>query len=66
MSVPSKRKNKSRTNRGRSHDTLKRIKLIKCSKCSKPARSHHVCPSCGSYQGREIIKAKIKKNKEKK
>ncbi len=62
MSVPSKRRNKSRTNRGRSHEALKKINLIKCPKCKKPTRPHRVCPTCGSYQGREVIKLKVKKS----
>jgi large subunit ribosomal protein L32 len=66
MSVPSKRKNKSRTNRGRSHDALKKIKLVKCAKCGKPTKPHQVCLACGSYQGKEIIKLKVKKKKENK
>jgi large subunit ribosomal protein L32 len=65
MSVAKKRKSKSRTKRGRSHQALKKLKLIKCSKCGKPTLPHRVCPFCGSYQGKEIIKFKTKKKKEK-
>jgi len=65
MSVSKSKKSSSRTKRGRSHQALTVKKLTKCPKCSKPKMPHQVCPSCGSYQGKEIIKLKIKKKKEK-
>lgn len=63
MSVSKKRKSSSRTKRGRSHLALTKIKLTKCKKCGKLTMPHRVCPSCGTYQGKEIIKPKIKKKK---
>ena len=66
MSVAKKRKSKSRTKRGRSHQALIKPNLIKCSKCGRPTLPHRVCPFCGNYQGKEIIKLKTKKKKEKK
>lgn len=66
MSVPKKKKTSSKTKKGRSHQALAEIKLIKCPKCGKPTKSHQVCPFCGSYQGKEIVKLKIKKKKENK
>ncbi len=65
MSVPKSKKSISRTKRGRSHQALTVKKLIKCPKCDKPKMPHQVCPACGSYQGKEIVKLKIKKKKEK-
>lgn len=65
MSVSKKRKSSSRTKRGRSHQALTKIKLIKCSKCGKPTLPHRVCIACGSYQGKEIIKPKVKKKEKK-
>lgn len=64
MSVSKRRKSSSKTKKGRSHQALNKPKLIKCSKCSKPTLPHRVCPFCGSYQGKEIIKLKVKKKKE--
>lgn len=65
MSVPKKRKSSQRTRQGRSHDALKAKKMSKCSKCGKPKMPHTVCPSCGSYKGREVVKAKVKKTAKK-
>ncbi|OGY43337.1 MAG: 50S ribosomal protein L32 [Candidatus Buchananbacteria bacterium RIFCSPHIGHO2_02_FULL_38_8] len=66
MTVPPKRRPASAGKRRRSHQALAKIKTIKCPKCGKPTLPHRVCPFCGSYQGREIIKLKTKKKKEKK
>jgi len=66
MSVPGKRRSASAGKRRRAHQALKQPQLKKCPKCNKPILPHRVCLFCGSYQGREIIKIKIKKKKEKK
>ncbi len=63
MPVPPKRRSASKGRRGRAHQALVPIQLIKCKNCGKPTRPHHVCPSCGMYNGREVIKLKVKKNK---
>lgn len=63
MSVSKKRKSSSRTKRGRSHKALVKVKLVKCKKCGKSTMPHRVCSSCGTYQGKEIIKPKVKKKK---
>ena len=63
MSVSKKKKSRSKTARGRSHRALSKAKLIKCKKCGKSTMPHRVCIACGTYQGKEIIKLKIKKKK---
>lgn len=63
MSVSKKKKSRSKTARGRSHQALSKIKLIKCKKCGKSTMPHRVCAACGTYQGKEIIKQKTKKKK---
>ena len=63
MSVPAKRRSRSKTRRGRAHLALAKVKTIKCAKCGKPTMPHKACAACGYYKGREIIKPKIKSNK---
>lgn len=63
MSVSKKKKASSRTKRGRSHKALTKVKLVKCKKCGKSTLPHMTCPACGTYQGKEIIKPKVKKKK---
>ncbi|MFA5021761.1 MAG: 50S ribosomal protein L32 [Patescibacteria group bacterium] len=66
MPVPAKRRSRSRGRRNRAHDALTKNKLVKCPKCKKPTIPHRVCPNCGSYKGKEVIKLKTKKKREKK
>ncbi|PIR45294.1 MAG: 50S ribosomal protein L32 [Candidatus Vogelbacteria bacterium CG10_big_fil_rev_8_21_14_0_10_51_16] len=39
----------------RSHHALKAIGLGACPKCKTPIRSHTLCITCGTYNGRELI-----------
>ncbi len=55
MPVPKQRHTKSRRNRRRSHQALKRLNLVLCPKCSQSILPHRVCPNCGTYAGYEVI-----------
>ncbi|MBI3794846.1 MAG: 50S ribosomal protein L32 [Nitrospinae bacterium] len=44
----------------RSHDALSAKSLATCPNCQEPKLPHHVCPSCGMYDGQEIIKVETK------
>jgi large subunit ribosomal protein L32 len=39
----------------RAHDALVAGNPNECPSCGELKRPHHVCPSCGSYDGREVI-----------
>ena len=54
MAVPKSKISKSRRNMRRAHDGLSSIALIECSNCGEMKRPHHVCASCGYYDGREV------------
>jgi large subunit ribosomal protein L32 len=34
--------------------------LITCPQCRQYMRSHHVCPHCGTYRGRQVIEVKTR------
>jgi large subunit ribosomal protein L32 len=55
MAVPKKKVSKSRRGMRRSHDALKAVNTVECSNCGAQKRPHHVCDSCGYYNGRQII-----------
>lgn len=54
MAVPQNKISKSRRNQRRSHDFLVAANPNTCSNCGELKRPHHVCPSCGHYDGREV------------
>ncbi|HER25804.1 MAG TPA: 50S ribosomal protein L32 [Rhodospirillales bacterium] len=57
MAVPKKKISKSRRNMRRSHDALKANTYDECPACGELKRPHHVCASCGQYNGRDVIEA---------
>jgi large subunit ribosomal protein L32 len=41
----------------RSHHALSREAHSECSNCGELKRPHHICSSCGHYDGREVVPA---------
>lgn len=58
MAVPKKKTSQSRRNMRRAHDALPDINTQECSNCGGRKLSHHICPSCGHYRGRQVLKTK--------
>jgi large subunit ribosomal protein L32 len=57
MAVPKKRKSKSRRDMRRAnHDRRTAPVLSPCPNCEELMLSHRVCPACGFYKGREVVK----------
>lgn len=52
---PKRKHSQGRRDRRRAHDGLTALNLVQCSNCGELRPSHTVCPSCGHYQGREVI-----------
>ena len=63
MGVPKKRKTHGGTGRRRSHHALSGFSASKCGNCGKSVSAHQVCPHCGYYRGRQVVKPKVKKKK---
>ncbi len=64
MSPPPKRKYaKARQGKRRSHLHLTPPVLNICPQCHNPKLPHYVCPTCGTYAGREVIEIKKPKKK---
>jgi large subunit ribosomal protein L32 len=55
MAVPKKKTSKSRRDTRRAHDALTAPGVSICPQCKEPKQSHRVCPSCGTYKGKEIV-----------
>ncbi len=57
MAVP-KRKTSRAKHRSRNAQwkgSLKAPQLEECPQCHEMKKPHHVCPSCGNYNGREVV-----------
>lgn len=55
MAVQQNRVTRSKRNMRRSHDSLSGANPNECPNCGELKRPHHICPSCGYYDGREVI-----------
>jgi large subunit ribosomal protein L32 len=58
LANPKRKTSKSRKNKRRTHWIEKEITLVECSRCHEYKLPHHVCPSCGYYNGEKIIPEK--------
>lgn len=59
MALPKRRQSHSRTRKRRSHDALTSPTISTCADCGEPKLPHRLCPGCGSYKGRSIIKLDV-------
>lgn len=58
MAAPKKKTSKSRRDMRRSHISVMPKNLMVCPNCGSMKLPHHVCPSCGFYNGRQILKSR--------
>lgn len=64
MATPKKKTSVSRKGlrRAGQHHKLYRKFPQNCSNCGEPVLTHHVCPACGYYKGKEVVKMKVKES----
>jgi len=57
MANPKRKHSKARTRKRRSgyYGGLGRPDTMACERCGTTKLRHRVCPSCGTYRGRQII-----------
>lgn len=56
MGVPKRKVSKARQGERRAHLGLDAPNLIACGHCHELKLAYHVCPTCGYYDGREVVK----------
>jgi len=56
VALPKKKKSRARRDKRRANWKLTAITYVTCPNCTEPMLPHHVCPSCGQYKGREVVK----------
>ncbi|MGX7058640.1 50S ribosomal protein L32 [Vagococcus humatus] len=54
MAVPARRTSKAKKAKRRTHYKLTVPGMSTCSNCGELKRSHHVCPACGQYNGKDV------------
>jgi len=55
MALPKRKISKSRRDKRRTHQKIETPNVIKCEQCGDIRLPHHMCPSCGQYNGRKIV-----------
>lgn len=65
MPNPKRRHSNTRTRKRRTHDKMVVQATSACKQCGNPIPSHRVCPKCGYYKGRQVIRIKSKEKKKK-
>jgi len=53
--LPKQKISRHRQGNRRRHHFLTAPQLVRCRNCRGMKRSHHVCPNCGTYRGRQVI-----------
>jgi len=56
MAVPKKRTSSTRRDKRRAQHKAGKARLNECPRCHEPRLPHRVCPNCGTYKGREVIR----------
>jgi large subunit ribosomal protein L32 len=63
--LPKRKIQQGARNRRRSHLALKPRQLVVCPQCKELCLPHHVCPTCGSYNGVEVVEIEDKAKRKK-
>ena len=59
MAVPKKRTSRTRRDKRRATHSISAPRLNECPRCHSPRLPHRVCPTCGTYAGREVIRHEV-------
>ncbi|MBG9982585.1 50S ribosomal protein L32 [Aerococcaceae bacterium DSM 111020] len=57
MAVPKRKTSKSKKRMRRTHKKLNVPGMTACPQCGEFKLSHRVCPSCGNYDGKQVVEA---------
>ena len=56
MAVPKRKVSKQRRRKRRGAQVAEKPSVNRCPKCGDPKQPHRVCPNCGTYRGRAVIR----------
>lgn len=63
MALPKRKHSKARSRKHCTHQKLIVPMLVACKQCRKLKPAHMVCPFCGYYAGKEVVKIELKEKK---
>jgi large subunit ribosomal protein L32 len=55
MAVPKKKISKQRRRKRRGSMKAPLPTVNRCPKCGDPKQPHRVCPTCGTYRGKQVV-----------
>ena len=55
MAVPKRKTSRMKRRQRKAANRYEGVQATFCSNCSAPATPHRVCPSCGYYNGKQVI-----------
>jgi large subunit ribosomal protein L32 len=55
MAVPKRKTSKARRDQRRAQHKIEAPRVNTCPQCGHPKQPHRVCPTCGTYKGREVV-----------
>jgi len=56
MAIAQAKVSRARRDKRRSHHHLRAAAICECPNCHQMRLVHTVCPNCGFYKGRQVIK----------
>jgi len=54
MAVPKRKTSKARRDKRRATHAIAAPRVNACPQCGSPKLPHRICPTCGTYKGREV------------
>lgn len=55
MAVPKRKMSRANTRARRSQWKAATPTIVACKQCRQPALPHTACPTCGTYDGRQVL-----------
>ncbi len=55
MAVPKRKTSRMKKRQRKAANRYEGVQANFCTNCSAPAASHRVCPSCGCYNGKQVL-----------
>jgi large subunit ribosomal protein L32 len=56
MAVPKRKTSRQRRDTRRATHAAEETRFAECPHCHQPKLPHRVCPNCGMYNGRQVVK----------